>query len=96
MSCVIENPPPRGSASGSPKTVCVAADSQNPTRPAANVQGAFALLQKEFISECLRIVVIKAAHAADNFELGDDLAAERDLRLVVEHVREAGEGLPRA
>lgn len=56
---------------------------------AARVSRAIALLQKEFIAEALRIVAIKASHAADDLELGDDICAARNLGIVVANVREA-------
>jgi hypothetical protein len=46
-------------------------------------------LHRDFIGECLRIAAIKAAHGADNILLGDDLNAERDIRLAIENLREA-------
>jgi hypothetical protein len=36
-----------------------------------------------------RVASIKASHAADNILLGDDLNAERDIRLAIDHIREA-------
>ena len=57
---------------------------------AAHVQATIAGLKREFIAECLRIAALKASHGADNVELGDDLAGERDITLAVEHIREAG------
>jgi hypothetical protein len=52
-------------------------------------QEAIADLHRDFIGECPRIAAIKAAHGADNIWLGDDLNAERDIRLAVENIREA-------
>jgi hypothetical protein len=43
---------------------------------------------REFIAECLRIVSLKAAHAADNVWLADDLTAERDIELAISNLRE--------
>ncbi len=64
---------------------CTPETSKRPAR----VQEAIAALKREFVAECLRIAAIKASHAADNVEIGDDLCAERDIRLAVENVREA-------
>ncbi|MCI0601187.1 MAG: hypothetical protein L0Y60_17065 [Beijerinckiaceae bacterium] len=50
---------------------------------------AIADLRREFVAECLRVAAIKAAHGADNVFLGDDLNAERDIRIAVENIREA-------
>ena len=86
----VKNPPPGAPASGSPKCSQLGSgNSSDPTKSSPDKQQAFASLQKEFVCECLRIVALKAAHAADNFELGDDLSAERDLGIVVAHIREA-------
>jgi hypothetical protein len=52
-------------------------------------QRAFVALTREFIAECLRIASLKAAHGASNLEIGDDLCAERDIRIAVENLREA-------
>jgi hypothetical protein len=60
----------------------------NNKKPSAN-QAAIADLRRDFIAECLRIAAIKAVHAADNIEIRDDVCAERDIRFVVDHVREA-------
>jgi hypothetical protein len=38
----------------------------------------------------VRIAALKASHGADNLDLGDDLNAERDIRIAVENLREAG------
>jgi hypothetical protein len=59
------------------------------SRPNPQAQAAIADLHREFIAECLRIAAIKAAHGADNISLGDDLNAERDIRISVENIREA-------
>jgi hypothetical protein len=44
-------------------------------------------LLREFISECLRIAALKAAHGADNLDIGDDYNTERDIRSGREHAR---------
>jgi hypothetical protein len=68
-------------------------DAQKQTPPGrpkpAHVQEAIADLKREFISECLRIAAIKAGHGAANVAIGDDLNAERDIRLAIENLREA-------
>jgi hypothetical protein len=58
-----------------------------PKNPA--VQAAVIDLRRDFVSECLRIAAVKAAHGADNIALNDDLCAERDIRIAVENLREA-------
>jgi hypothetical protein len=70
---------------------CGEADNENirNSRPTPQAQAAIADLHREFIAECLRIAAIKAAHGADNISLGDDLNAERDIRVSVENIREA-------
>jgi hypothetical protein len=55
----------------------------------AHVQEAIDTLRREFVVECLRIAALKASHGADNLAIGDDLNAERDIRLAVENVKEA-------
>jgi hypothetical protein len=53
------------------------------------VRAAIVDLHRDFVAECLRIAAIKAAHGADNILLGDDLNAERDIRISFENIREA-------
>jgi hypothetical protein len=48
-----------------------------------------AALHREFVGECLRVAAIKASHASDNVLLGDDINAERDIRLAISHLKEA-------
>ena len=59
------------------------------TQKSTHVQEAIAGLQREFISECLRIASLKASHGADNVDIGDDLNTKRDIRIAVENLREA-------
>jgi hypothetical protein len=56
---------------------------------AANSQAAFMGLRREFACEALRIAAVKALHAADDIEIGDDYAAERELGVAVAHMRES-------
>jgi len=58
--------------------------------PSAASAGAIAALQRDFIAECLRVVALKASHAADDIELGDDLCAERGISIIIAHVKQAG------
>ena len=60
------------------------------TQKSPRVQAAIAGLTREFVAECLRIAAIKATHGADNLEIGDDHNAERDIRIAVQNIREAG------
>jgi hypothetical protein len=57
--------------------------------PSAASAGAIAALQRDFIAEALRIAAVKAAHAADDIELGDDLAVERGISLTITHLKAA-------
>jgi hypothetical protein len=59
------------------------------SRPTPPAQAAILDLHREFIAECLRVAAVKASHGADNILLGDDLNAERDIRISVENIREA-------
>jgi hypothetical protein len=52
-------------------------------------QAAITALRRDFVAEALRVVAIKAAHAAEDIELGDDVCAERGLGIVIAHVKEA-------
>jgi hypothetical protein len=54
---------------------------------AKKVQEIIAHLQRDFAAEALRVVAIKAAHAADDVMLGDDHGAEREIRLAISHLR---------
>jgi hypothetical protein len=51
-------------------------------------QEAITALRRDFTAEALRVVAIKAAHAADDVLLGDDHGAEREIRLAISHLRE--------
>jgi hypothetical protein len=64
-------------------------DSSENAPKTAHLQEAINDLKREFISECLRITAIKAAHGATNVAIGDDLNAELDIRLAIENLREA-------
>jgi hypothetical protein len=84
------NPAAPADATGFGKSHCLAArDDPGNTKKPKHIQAAIADLRRDFIAECLRIAAIKAAHAADNIEIRDDVCAERDIRFVVDHVREA-------
>jgi mevalonate pyrophosphate decarboxylase len=48
---------------------------------------ATAALQRDFIAEALRVASIKAAHAAEDVLLGDDVGAEREIRQAISHLR---------
>lgn len=53
------------------------------------VQETIADLQRDFAAETLRIVALKASHAADDLDIGDDAAAERSIRIAIQNLREA-------
>jgi len=57
-----------------------------------HVQAAIASLQREFIAEALRIASVKAWHAADDLDLGDDACARRSIRIAIQNLREAATG----
>jgi hypothetical protein len=50
-------------------------------------QEAIAHLQRDFAAEALRVAAIKAAHAADDVLLSDDVGAEREIRMAISHLR---------
>jgi hypothetical protein len=52
-------------------------------------QEAIAALRRDFAAEALRVAAIKVAHAADDVLLGDDVGAERGIRLAIAHLRAA-------
>lgn len=64
---------------------CIPSIAPNPSSKQAAIVG----LQRDFISECLRIAAIKASHAGDDILLGDDLAAKRGIRIAIDNLREA-------
>jgi len=64
---------------------CIPSIAPNPSSKQAAIVG----LQREFISECLRVAAVKASHAGDDILLGDDLAAERGIRIAIDNLREA-------
>jgi hypothetical protein len=45
-------------------------------------------LQRELIVEYLRVVAVKAAHAADDLEIGDDACARRSVEIAILNLRE--------
>jgi hypothetical protein len=63
-------------------------DGQNSTKSAQKKQ-AIAALRRDFAAEALRVVALKASHAADDIALGDDVGAERGISIVIAHVKEA-------
>jgi len=67
-------------------------DAQTIPHKTTHVQHAIADLQRDFIAECLRIASVKAWHAADDLELGDDASAERGIRIAIQNLREAATG----
>jgi len=62
-----------------------------PPKP-LHVQETIASLQREFVCEALRIAALKAWHAADDVEIGDDDCAERGIRIAIQNLREAAPG----
>jgi hypothetical protein len=85
-----------GRAAAQPKpgiSNCGAAfDDPQTTKLAPKKQEAIADLQRQFISECLRIAALKATHAADDIEIGDDACAGRSIRIAILNMREAATG----
>jgi hypothetical protein len=78
---------PAGPRNEPPKTSCLSADGCE-NKPGENAgQEAIATLQGEFSAEALRVAAIKAAHAADDVLLGDDVGAEREIRQAISHLR---------
>jgi hypothetical protein len=61
-------------------------DIENSLKP-VHVQEEIAALQREFAAEALRVAAVKACHAADDVSLGDDVGAEREIRLTISHLR---------
>jgi hypothetical protein len=61
-------------------------DVENSQKP-VHAQEAIAALQRDYIAEALRIAAIKTAHAANDVLLGDDVGAEREIRLAVSHLQ---------
>jgi len=65
--------------------------SETNTKP-LHVQAEIAALQRDSITEALRIASTKAWHAADDLALGDDASAERGIRIAIQNLREAATG----
>jgi hypothetical protein len=81
--------PARG-ATGLENVDCLAAvDDLKTSSPKSETQEAIARLQREFISEALRIAAIKASHAADDLDICDDSAAERSIRIAIQSLKQA-------
>lgn len=90
MNVDMTKPPPGLGLAGADNTTFLGSNDADENAPkAARVSRAIALLKREFIAEALRVAAVKASHGADNLDIGDDLTAERDIRLAVEHLREA-------
>jgi hypothetical protein len=94
MKCFRRHPKkgPPGQAGGpTNNAICDDQDSRylnkNPEKNQAI--SAIASLRREFIAEALRIVAIKAAHAADDVDLGDDIGAERGIAITISHLKAA-------
>jgi hypothetical protein len=51
--------------------------------------GTISELQREMIVEYLRIVAIKASHAADDIMIADDECAGRSIEIAISNLREA-------
>lgn len=83
---ITENPVAWG-ATGLRNSSCLAADSSENTHSQSAPREVIAALRWDFSAEALRVAAIKSAHAADNASLGDDGGAERDIRLVISHLR---------
>lgn len=52
-------------------------------------QRAITALRRDFVAEALRIAAVKAGHAADDIEIGDDIAVERGIAITIFHLKEA-------
>jgi hypothetical protein len=76
-----------GGAAGLGNSSSVTADGSENIHSHSAPQEATVALQRDFIAEALRVASIKAAHAADDLLLGDDVGAEREIRLVISHLR---------
>ena len=61
-------------------------DSSENTHSQSKPQEAITALRRDFAAEALRVASIKAVHAADNVLLGDDVGAEREIRLAISHL----------
>jgi hypothetical protein len=82
--------PSEAPSSGGPETSLLNGGDGSPHKASSPaVQAAIADLRREFIAECLRVTAVKASHGADNILLGDDINAERDIRLAIENLRAA-------
>ena len=79
--------PPLGAA-GLDKTSCLAADEESIARIPVATQAEIVAMQRDYIAEALRIAALKAAHAADDIEIGDDAVAERGITLAIQNLRE--------
>jgi hypothetical protein len=57
------------------------------TEKKPKIQAVIIGLKRDFAAEALAIAAIKASHAADDVLLGDDISAERGIRLAIAHLR---------
>jgi len=87
------NTRPQGGADRAGDLSCLAADGSPIAQNPKYVQAAIADLRRDFVAECLRIAAVKAAHGADNIALGDDLNAERDIQIAIDHLKEAASSI---
>jgi hypothetical protein len=75
-----------GGAAGLGNSSSVTADVSENIHSQSAPQEATAALQRDFIAEALRVASLKAAHAADDVLLGDDVGAEREIRPAISHL----------
>jgi hypothetical protein len=87
--------PAAGGATGASENVSLGNDhfqlDQGALRNQVNsaaVAAARADLQRECVSECLRIASVLAGYAADSVELHFDLLGEHELKAALSHFRE--------
>jgi hypothetical protein len=84
-----ENPAAAAAATGSRLSKCGEAFGNSESTKATPTKQVISALRRDFVCEALRIVAVKAAHAADDIEIGDDIAVERGISLTITHLKAA-------
>jgi hypothetical protein len=83
--------PTTGGAAGAGEKCFVGTEHRLVAEAAPKKQETISSLRRDFIAEALRIAAVKAAHAADDVELGDDICAERGISIVISHLKAAAQ-----
>lgn len=89
MTLNATNPAAAAAATGSRLSKCGEAFGNSESTKDTTTKQAISALKRDFVAEALRVAAVKANHASDDVLIGDDLGAERGIRILISHVKEA-------